>query len=274
MLTGSVAGGYLAQATNLGVPYLLRALVLALSFGFAFVMMRDIGFAPKPTKTPMREARRVLGDAITYGLRQPRAAMADGGEHLRRRGVDLRLLRDAAVPVRSCTATLGRMGSPGWQPRSWAARRSAAGCWAVPPTSIPPAHVGAAGRHVAEHGRTGADRLDASILDRDRPSGAVGARVRHRGAGPSGLRERSRGTEAPGDRAVVRLAHRLGRRSRDSADPGQGGGPVGLSARVRLQRVDPGVGRSLLWLARRQGAESDALRLAVPARDDLHPRLL
>ena len=71
MLTGSVAGGYLAQATNLGVPYLLRALVLALSFGFAFVMMRDIGFAPKPTKTPMREARRVLGDAITYGLRQP-----------------------------------------------------------------------------------------------------------------------------------------------------------------------------------------------------------
>ena len=32
MLDGSVAGGDLAQATNLGVPYLLRALVLALSF--------------------------------------------------------------------------------------------------------------------------------------------------------------------------------------------------------------------------------------------------
>jgi MFS family permease len=31
MLGGSVAGGYLAQATNLGMPYLFRALVLALS---------------------------------------------------------------------------------------------------------------------------------------------------------------------------------------------------------------------------------------------------
>lgn len=43
MLTGSVAGGYLAQATNLGWPYVLRAIVLALSFGFAFVLSRPGG---------------------------------------------------------------------------------------------------------------------------------------------------------------------------------------------------------------------------------------
>src|SRR5687767_10726803 len=32
MLGGSVAGGVIAEATNLGVPYLLRALILGLSF--------------------------------------------------------------------------------------------------------------------------------------------------------------------------------------------------------------------------------------------------
>ena len=46
MLTGSVAGGYIAQVTNLGVPFVLRAVVLAVMFGLAFVLMRDIGFTP------------------------------------------------------------------------------------------------------------------------------------------------------------------------------------------------------------------------------------
>ena len=47
MLTGSVAGGYLAQATNLGVPFVIRVIVLALSFVLAFLLMHDIGFTPK-----------------------------------------------------------------------------------------------------------------------------------------------------------------------------------------------------------------------------------
>ena len=58
MLAGSVAGGYLAQATNLGVPYVLRAVVLALTFVFAFLFMRDIGFTPKrDEQTDSRDAR-------------------------------------------------------------------------------------------------------------------------------------------------------------------------------------------------------------------------
>src|SRR5918994_1404680 len=36
MLGGSVAGGVIAQATNLGVPYILRSVVLAVSFVVAF----------------------------------------------------------------------------------------------------------------------------------------------------------------------------------------------------------------------------------------------
>src|SRR5262245_20582693 len=46
MLTGSVAGGYIAQITNLGVPFVLRAVVLAAMFVVALVLMRDIGFTP------------------------------------------------------------------------------------------------------------------------------------------------------------------------------------------------------------------------------------
>ena len=46
MLIGSVAGGVIAQATNLGVPYAIRAAVLIVTFVCAFVLMRDIGFAP------------------------------------------------------------------------------------------------------------------------------------------------------------------------------------------------------------------------------------
>jgi MFS family permease len=71
MLTGSVAGGYLAQLTDLGVPYIVRAVVLAVSFGLAFVLMRDIGFAPKPTDKPMREVKHVLSGAIRYGMANP-----------------------------------------------------------------------------------------------------------------------------------------------------------------------------------------------------------
>src|SRR5262245_59174401 len=39
MLGGSVAGGLIAQATNLGVPYVLRTLVLMASFALAYALM-------------------------------------------------------------------------------------------------------------------------------------------------------------------------------------------------------------------------------------------
>ena len=71
MLTGSVAGGYMAQATNLGVPYILRAVVLAVTFVLAFILIRDVGFTPKRTNHPSREVKHVLSGAIKYGLRNP-----------------------------------------------------------------------------------------------------------------------------------------------------------------------------------------------------------
>jgi MFS family permease len=69
MLGGSVAGGVIAQATNLGVPYILRAIVLAITFVCAFVMMRDLGFTPSRGKNAITEIKDVLHGALVHGLR-------------------------------------------------------------------------------------------------------------------------------------------------------------------------------------------------------------
>jgi len=69
MLTGSVAGGFIAQVTNLGVPFVLRAVVLIAMFVLAFVLMRDVGFEPKRGSGVFREMRLIAGASIQYGWR-------------------------------------------------------------------------------------------------------------------------------------------------------------------------------------------------------------
>ena len=69
MLTGSVAGGFIAQVTNLGVPFVLRAVVLIAMFVLAFVLMRDVGFEPKRGGGVFREMRLIAGASIQYGWR-------------------------------------------------------------------------------------------------------------------------------------------------------------------------------------------------------------
>ena len=68
MLGGSVAGGAVAQATDLGVPYAMRTIALALTFVVAFLWMRDQGFVPARGKGPLLEAKRVLRGSIEHGL--------------------------------------------------------------------------------------------------------------------------------------------------------------------------------------------------------------
>jgi MFS family permease len=69
MLTGSVAGGFIAQATNLGVPYVIRAVVLAISFVVAFFVMKDLGFTPVQGHGALQETKRILKASIDNGLR-------------------------------------------------------------------------------------------------------------------------------------------------------------------------------------------------------------
>ena len=71
MLTGTVAGGAIAQATNLGVPYVLRAVMLALTFLVAFTSMRDVGFVPQRGASVPAEMRRILKASLDHGLRNP-----------------------------------------------------------------------------------------------------------------------------------------------------------------------------------------------------------
>lgn len=71
MLAGSIAGGYLAQITNLGVPFVVRAVVLLLMFAVAFALMRDVGFTPKRDGHPIAEIKQIAADSIEYGLRVP-----------------------------------------------------------------------------------------------------------------------------------------------------------------------------------------------------------
>ena len=71
MLAGSVAGGFIAQVTNLGVPYLIRAVMLLITLGAAFVLMKDVGFSPSSELGPVGEARRLLRASVDAGLRHP-----------------------------------------------------------------------------------------------------------------------------------------------------------------------------------------------------------
>ena len=71
MLGGSVAGGYVAQVTSLGVPFLLRGAVLLVMFWLAFTMMRDIGFTPRRSGRLTTEMRAIAGASIEHGWRVP-----------------------------------------------------------------------------------------------------------------------------------------------------------------------------------------------------------
>jgi len=71
MLTGSVAGGYVAQVTSLGVPFLLRGAVLLVMFWLAFAVMRDVGFTPRRSGRLTTEMRAIAGASIEHGWRVP-----------------------------------------------------------------------------------------------------------------------------------------------------------------------------------------------------------
>jgi MFS family permease len=70
MLGGSVLGGVLAQATNLGIPFVLRVVLLAVTVVVAGIFMHDRGFTPSRGKRPGPEMQRILRDSLTYGLGQ------------------------------------------------------------------------------------------------------------------------------------------------------------------------------------------------------------
>ena len=71
MLAGSVAGGVVAQATSLGVPFVIRGVILVLLFAFAYVVMRDIGFTPDRGAKPLKAMRHLFDASLDHGLKNP-----------------------------------------------------------------------------------------------------------------------------------------------------------------------------------------------------------
>ena len=71
MLTGSLGGGLIAQFTNLGVPYVIRSVLLGITLLTAFVLMKDLGFTPAKGKGPVAEVRRVIRSSLDSGWRNP-----------------------------------------------------------------------------------------------------------------------------------------------------------------------------------------------------------
>jgi MFS family permease len=67
MLVGTIAGGFIAQLTSFGVPYLVRAALQLLSFCVAFAIMKEIAFTPSKARlvTQIKDLGRA---ALTYGL--------------------------------------------------------------------------------------------------------------------------------------------------------------------------------------------------------------
>jgi MFS family permease len=71
MLVGTVSGGLVAQATNLGVPYLIRAAMLGVTLLVAIRFMHDLGFKPQRDVTPVTAVRNVIRGSIDGGFRNP-----------------------------------------------------------------------------------------------------------------------------------------------------------------------------------------------------------
>ncbi|HSL11930.1 MAG TPA: MFS transporter [Actinomycetota bacterium] len=71
MLVGSVAGGFIAQRFGLGVPFVLRGVILIATFVVAFRLMHDLGFTPRRGQRPIAEMRRIVAASVDHGMRVP-----------------------------------------------------------------------------------------------------------------------------------------------------------------------------------------------------------
>ena len=71
MLTGSVAGGFIAQQTSLGMPFVVRGAILLVMFVVAFRLMHDVGFKPEKGGRPLAEMRKIASASVELGWRVP-----------------------------------------------------------------------------------------------------------------------------------------------------------------------------------------------------------
>jgi MFS family permease len=71
MLSGALAGGFVAQHAGVGVPFVLRGAILLVTFAVAFRLMRDVGFTPRRGARPLTEMRSIASASVEHGWRVP-----------------------------------------------------------------------------------------------------------------------------------------------------------------------------------------------------------
>jgi MFS family permease len=71
MLVGSVAGGFIAQHTSLGVPFVVRGVILIVMFVVAFRLMHDIGFTPRRGGKLRTELHQLTSATLEHGWKVP-----------------------------------------------------------------------------------------------------------------------------------------------------------------------------------------------------------
>jgi MFS family permease len=185
MLGGSVAGGVIAQATSLGVPFLLRVGVLLVMFAVAYRLMYDLGFTPAKSGNPLQATREVFDASIEHGLGNP--------------------------PVRWMMLAAPFASGVGFYT-----------FYALQPFLLelygdPDAYDRADPRRRGERADPRAPRLRRLVLAGALPARPLGLDLRGRHADPAGVPERHDPVTAACDCPVVRLADGLERRRRDPA---------------------------------------------------------
>jgi MFS family permease len=71
MLTGALAGGFIAEQTSLGVPFILRGAILVVMFVVALRLMHDLGFTPQKGGRPLAEMRKLAAASVEHGWGVP-----------------------------------------------------------------------------------------------------------------------------------------------------------------------------------------------------------
>jgi MFS family permease len=69
MLVGTIAGGFIAQITVLGAPYLVRAGLQFVSFIVAFAVMKDIGFTAERSGGFVTHVKALAAAGWNYGVK-------------------------------------------------------------------------------------------------------------------------------------------------------------------------------------------------------------
>ncbi len=190
MLAGSVAGGYLAQVSNLGVPFVVRAAVLAAMFVVAFALMRDIGFTPKTGGRPWAEIKEIAANSIEYGWRVPAvkylmlAAPFTGGVGI----YVFYALQPYLLELYGDSERLRDRGPGGGDRRRRPDPRRAGD--AADPQAVPASHLGAARGRGRERAQPAGDRADREFRRGHRADHRVGTAVRRLVADSPGLHQR------------------------------------------------------------------------------------